>query len=220
MYSYCVRLDVSEEQVAFVARLLRDERHRRGTRRGTRLLTCYKQAVFVLAWFRDNPDVERLGCGFGLSRATSYRYRDEGVAVLSAQAPDLHDALERARAEGVSHLILDGKTVECDRVRETTLSRKGRQIDAWYSDTEYMRRDDALQLGEDVLRALEAGRSEWPLSQRRGRGRTSSSTGRARSTRCRYRPEWIEVAHPTRTKPLECLRITPLDREALAGYRW
>lgn len=133
MYSYCVRLDVSEEQVAFVSRLLRDERRRRGTRRGTRLLTCYKQAVFVLAWFRDNPDVERLGCGFGLSRATSYRYRDEGIAVLSAQAPDLHRALERARAEGVGHLVLDGKVVECDRVRETKLSRKGREIDAWYS---------------------------------------------------------------------------------------
>lgn len=32
--------------------------------------------------------------------------------------------------------------------------------------------------------------------------------------------EWIEVAHPTRTQPLECLRITPLDRKALAGLRW
>ncbi len=32
--------------------------------------------------------------------------------------------------------------------------------------------------------------------------------------------EWIEVAHPTRTQPLECLRITPLDRKVLAGLRW
>lgn len=32
--------------------------------------------------------------------------------------------------------------------------------------------------------------------------------------------EWIEVAHPTRTQPLECLRLTPLDRKALASYRW
>lgn len=32
--------------------------------------------------------------------------------------------------------------------------------------------------------------------------------------------EWIEVAHPTRTQPLECLRIAPLDRKVLAGYRW
>ena len=32
--------------------------------------------------------------------------------------------------------------------------------------------------------------------------------------------EWIEVAHPTRTKPLECLRITPVNRDALRKLRW
>jgi hypothetical protein len=126
-------LDVPRDLVLYVSHLLREERARRGTRRLTRLLTCYKQALFVLAWFRDRPDVERLGCGFGLSRATSYRYRDEGVAVLAAQAPDLHEALERATQEGLSHLILDGKVVECDRVHEPKTSRKGEQIDAWYS---------------------------------------------------------------------------------------
>lgn len=133
MYAYCVMLDVPRDLVLYVSRLLYRERRRRGTRRRARLLTCYKQAVFVLAWFRDNPDVERLGCGFGLSRATSYRYRDEGIAVLSAQAPDLHDALERARGEGLSHLVLDGKIVDSDRVTEPKLSRKGEQIDAWFS---------------------------------------------------------------------------------------
>lgn len=133
MYGYCVMLDVSPDLVLYVSGLLRAERARRGTRRGTRLLTCSKQAVFVLAWLRDCPDVERLGAGFGLSRATAYRYRDEGVAVLSAQAPDLHEALERARSEGLAHLILDGKIVDCDRVRETKISRKGEEIDAWFS---------------------------------------------------------------------------------------
>lgn len=42
-----------------------------------------QQTVFVLAPFRDNPVVERLGCGFGLARATSYRYRYEGITALS-----------------------------------------------------------------------------------------------------------------------------------------
>jgi hypothetical protein len=87
----------------------------------------------VLAWFRDRPDVERLGAGFGLSRATAYRYRDEGIAVLAAQAPDLHEALERAKAQGLSHLILDGKVIDTDRVSELKLSRKGKWIDAWYA---------------------------------------------------------------------------------------
>lgn len=133
MYAYCVMLDVPRDLLLYVVRLLREERARRGTRRGARLLTCYRQAVFVLAWFRDKPDVERLGAGFGLSRATAYRYRDEGIAVLSAQAPDLHEALERARDEGLSHLILDGKVIDTDRVTEPKLSRKGKEIDAWYA---------------------------------------------------------------------------------------
>jgi hypothetical protein len=38
--------------------------------------------------------------------------------VLGAQAPDLHEALERARDEGFSHVILDGKIIPADRCRE------------------------------------------------------------------------------------------------------
>lgn len=44
-------------------------------------------------WLRDRRDVERLGAGFGLSRTTAYRYRDEVLEVLSDQAPDLQEAL-------------------------------------------------------------------------------------------------------------------------------
>ena len=94
MYAYRVMLDVPRDLLLYVSQLLYQERTRRDTRRRTRLLTGYRQAVFVLAWFRDKPDVERPGAGFGLSRATSHRYRDEGIAVLAAQAPDLHEALE------------------------------------------------------------------------------------------------------------------------------
>ena len=41
-----------------------------GTRKGTRRLGCYKQAVFRLAWFRDKGDIRRLGAGFGLPQST------------------------------------------------------------------------------------------------------------------------------------------------------
>lgn len=133
MYAYCVTLDVPRDLVLYVSRLLHQERVRRGTRRRTRLLTCFRQAVFVIAWLRDNPDVERLGAGFGLSRATAYRYRDEGIAVLADQAPGLCEALERAKQEGLPHLILNGKVIDTDRVTEPKLSRKGRLIDAWYA---------------------------------------------------------------------------------------
>jgi hypothetical protein len=126
-------LDVPRELVLFVAKLLRAERTARGTRRGTRRLTCYVQAIFGLAWFRDRPDVERLGKGFELSRATAYRYRDEVINVLAAQAPDLYEALERAVEDGLPHLILDGTVVDTDRVAEKTISTKGKEIDRWFS---------------------------------------------------------------------------------------
>lgn len=75
MIAYPAMLDVPRELVVELAKLLRAERRARGTRTGTRLLTCFKQAVMVLAWFRTQGDVEVVGAGFGLSRATAYRYR-------------------------------------------------------------------------------------------------------------------------------------------------
>jgi hypothetical protein len=42
--------------------------------------------------------------------------RDEVIGVLAAQAPDLHDALRKAKQDGVTHLILDGKLFSTDRL--------------------------------------------------------------------------------------------------------
>jgi hypothetical protein len=53
--------------------------------------------------------------------------------VLSAQAPDLAQALERAMADGVPCVILDGKVLSADRCTEKALSLEGRKIDVWYS---------------------------------------------------------------------------------------
>jgi hypothetical protein len=131
--AYPAMLDVLRELVQHLGQLLAAERRARGTRTGTRALTCFYQALLVLVWFRKAEDVTLLGAGFGVSRATAYRYRDEGIAVLSAQATDLHTALRRAAADGWSHIILDGKLFDCDRLTETTLSVKGNTIDAWYS---------------------------------------------------------------------------------------
>ncbi|GAA2107378.1 transposase family protein [Actinomadura alba] len=52
--------------------------------------------------------------------------------MLAARAPDLHRALERATADGLPHLILDGKIFDSDRCRIKTVSVKGETIDAWY----------------------------------------------------------------------------------------
>ena len=103
MIVYPAMLDVPRELVRHLARLLAAERRALGTRRGTRALTCFYQALLVLIWFRKAEDATLLGAGFGVSRATAYRYVAEGITVLAARRPDLHDALQRA-ADG-RHLM-------------------------------------------------------------------------------------------------------------------
>jgi hypothetical protein len=98
-----------------VAGLLRAERRALGTRTGTRALTCRFQAMLVLAWYRKREDLTVLAAGFGVSRATAYRYRDEVVKVLHAAAPDLHEACNGVCDDGWSHVILDGKVFTTDR---------------------------------------------------------------------------------------------------------
>ena len=118
MLSYRVMLDVPGELVLHVARLLLARRREIGTPRGSRALSCWQQAVFTLAWFRDRPDVARLGRGFGISQATAYRYLAEAISVLAARSPGLARALEAAREQGLAYLILDGKIVAADRCKE------------------------------------------------------------------------------------------------------
>lgn len=133
MTGYNVALDVPFCLLLKVSKLLQEHRAELGTRTGTRALTCRQQAKFVLAWFRDSPDIRRLGQGFGISQATAYRYKDEGVAVLAAQAPTLHEAMERAAEQGLHFVILDGTLISSDRCADKKLSVKGKEIDKWYS---------------------------------------------------------------------------------------
>ena len=133
MIAYRATLDVPRELVQFTAKLLWAERCRRGTPKGSRALTCFWEAVLGLRWFRDRASPEALARDHGISRATAYRYRDEVIAVLAEQAPDLHQALERARDDGLAHVILDGKIIPCDRCKEPVVSVKGQVIDLWYS---------------------------------------------------------------------------------------
>ena len=133
MIPYRAMLDVPAELLVFLTRLLAAERRRRGTPAGSRALTCRAQALMALRWFRDRARPERLASDHGVSRATAYRYLAEAVAVLSAQAPDLADALERALADGVPYVILDGKVFEADACAGTTENAKGDEVHLWYS---------------------------------------------------------------------------------------
>jgi hypothetical protein len=131
--AYRATLDVPRELVQFTAKLLWAERRRRGTPKGSRALTCFWEAVLGLRWFRDRTAPDALARDHGISRATAYRYKDEVIAVLAAQAPDLHQALERAKDEGFTHVILDGKIIPAGRCKEPAVSVKGQVIDLWYS---------------------------------------------------------------------------------------
>jgi hypothetical protein len=131
--AYRAMLDVPRELVGYVSRLLAAQRRARGTRRNSRALTCWNQALFALVWFRKHEDLATLGAGFGISRATAYRYHDEVITVLADQAPDLHEALQQAKDQDLAYVILDGKIFPADRCSEKTTSVKGKQIDLWYS---------------------------------------------------------------------------------------
>ena len=133
MITYRATLDVSRELVTFTARLLLAERRRRGTPRGSRALTCIWQAVLGGRWFRGDTAIDALARDHQISRATAYRYVDEVIEVLAAEAPDLPEALARSRADGLAFVILDGKVIPADRCREKTESVKGGAIDLWYS---------------------------------------------------------------------------------------
>ena len=92
-----------------------------------------------LRWFRDRVTPDALARDHGISRATAYRYAEEVIAVLADQAPDLREALERARDEGFPHVILDGTILSADRCREKTVSVQGELIDVWYSGKAHTR---------------------------------------------------------------------------------
>jgi hypothetical protein len=193
---YVCTLDVSRELVLYVARLLAAERRRRGTRRGTRRLTPFHQARFALAWFRDRCDIERLGAGFGLSRATAYRYLDEALCVLSDQAPDLQEALERAVRDEVPYLILDGTIISCDRLAEPTISVKGREIDAWYRCAVWRPAVSPAQPGgtrKEVPGSpdLPGGESRWGQEHVRKAVAVWRRPGRRAARSARYGQGWI-----------------------------
>jgi hypothetical protein len=122
--AYRVMLDVSGELLIYVARLLRARRRELGARNGTRLLTCYRQALFAVAWFRDKPDIPRLGKGSGLSRATSCRYLSEVIGVLAAQAPDLRAALARP-VSGTMAIVVRNVTSHVRVIERITHSPPG-----------------------------------------------------------------------------------------------
>ena len=133
MIVYRATLDVPRELVWFVAKLLLAERRRRGTPRGSRALTCFWQAVLGVRWFRDRTAAEALARDHGISRATAYRYLDEVIIVLAQEAPDLREALGRARTTGSPTSSWTGRSSPATGRKKPGISVRGEVIDLRYS---------------------------------------------------------------------------------------
>lgn len=130
MIPYSATLDVPEATLTQLTGWLSEHRLTRGTREGRRAADCRTQALLVLRWFRDDTAMKMLAKDANLSLASGYRYLHEGIDVLAAQAPDPHEVLARAQAEGWSHLLLDGTLIETDRVGAKDPDTG---YDLWYS---------------------------------------------------------------------------------------
>ncbi len=130
MISYSATLDVPVDTATLVTDLLIAERRRRGTGIGSRAASARTQALLVLRWFREDTGMPTLARDAGISTATGYRYLHEGIDVLAAAAPDLHEVLERGKAAGWTHVVLDGTLIRTDRCR-TSNPETGH--DLWFS---------------------------------------------------------------------------------------
>jgi hypothetical protein len=128
--TYAAVLPVREHTVDVLAGLLTTERARRGTRTGTRSLPCRDQAILILRWFLDGTRMRQLARDNEISLSTGYDYLHEGIDVLAARSPSLHNALLAAKAAGHDYVNIDGILVETDRCR-TPGPTVG--VDLWWS---------------------------------------------------------------------------------------
>lgn len=115
-HSYSAICDVPEETVRQVTALLHANRRRIGIRPRRCVGTERTQAKLVLRWFRDDAPVRRLAHEGGMPISTVYRYLHEAIERIADQAPDLHEVLDRVKANGWSHVSVDGTLIETDRV--------------------------------------------------------------------------------------------------------
>jgi hypothetical protein len=128
--AYSATLDVPEHTATLLTDLLIAERRRRGTGIGARAASARDQAVLVLRWFREDTGMPTLARDAAVSTATGYRYLHEGIDVLAAQAPDLHEVLAAGKAAGWTHVTVDGTLITTDRCR---VKNPDTGHDLWFS---------------------------------------------------------------------------------------
>ena len=108
----------ADETLDYPANLLHRHRKVPDRRSAQRVATARTQAKLILGWYRDGTRVAGLGSDHRLSQATTYRYLHKGIDVLAAQAPDLHEGIAPAKADGLPYVTLDGTLISTDRLAE------------------------------------------------------------------------------------------------------
>ncbi|SFT80748.1 DDE superfamily endonuclease [Geodermatophilus amargosae] len=100
----------------------------------------------MLRWFREDTGMPVLARDAAVSTATGHRFLHEGIDVLAAQAPELHQVLQAGRAADWSNVVtLDGTLIATDRCR-TKNPHTGH--DLWYSGKHHVHGGNAQIVGD------------------------------------------------------------------------
>jgi len=111
---YRAALPLSRKTLNYVAGIIR--RHLRAIGSRWRKLNPGQEALLVLAYLRKGETFAELAAGFGIGRATAWRYVNETVELLAARAPKLREAVRGAKKAGHAYVIVDGTLIAIDRV--------------------------------------------------------------------------------------------------------
>ena len=145
MIAYSATRDVPADTTTLLTDLLIAERRRRGTGIGARAVSARTQAVLVLRWFREDTGMPPLARDAGVSQATGSRYLHEGIDVLAAHAPDLHEVLAAGKAAGWTHVTLDGTLIRTDRCR---VKNPDTGHDLWFSGKHHVHGGNVQIVGD------------------------------------------------------------------------
>ena len=129
MLFYRAALPLSSKTLAFVSGIIR--RYRKSIGSCWRKLNPGQQALLVLAYLRET--FAELAAGYTVGVTTAWRYVNETTELLAARSPKLRTAVRAAKKAGWAFAVLDGTLIPSDRCAGKKTSKKGKEIDTWYS---------------------------------------------------------------------------------------